>query len=162
MGTTPRPGRVTVITVSDRSAAGQREDRSGPLAQEHLTEQGFTVTRVLVPDGVQPVRAAVTEAVGTGADVVVTLGGTGVSPRDRTPEAITPLLDLELPGIAEAIRAHGARQTPMAVLSRGIAGVIGTTVILALPGSTGGVRDGLDATAELLPHLIDQLHGGDH
>ena len=153
---------VTVITVSDRSAAGEREDGSGPLAEQALTDAGFTVSRVVVPDGEETVRAAVTDAVDAGSDVVFTLGGTGVSPRDRSPEAVRPLLDRELPGVAESIRAHGLAATPMAALSRGIAGVVGSTVVVVLPGSPGGVRDGMAVAVPLLPHLLDQLAGGDH
>ena len=154
--------RATVITVSDRSAVGEREDASGPRAEQTLADAGFTVSRVVVPDGEDSVRAAVTEAVGGGADVVFTLGGTGVGPRDRSPEAVRPLLDRELPGVAEAIRAHGLAATPLAALSRGIAGVIGSAVVVVLPGSPGGVRDGMAVAVPLVPHLLDQLAGGDH
>lgn len=154
--------RATVITVSDRSAAGEREDASGPLAEQALADAGYAISRVVVPDGEEPVRAALTQAVTAGADVVFTLGGTGVAPRDRTPEAVRPLLERELPGVAEAIRAHGLAATPMAALSRGIAGVTGSTVVVVLPGSPGGVRDGMAVAVPLLPHLLDQLTGGDH
>jgi molybdenum cofactor synthesis domain-containing protein len=116
---------------------------------------------VVVPDG-EPVAAALREAVAAGEAVVLTSGGTGIHPNDRTPEVTRALLDHEVPGIAEALRTYGAARVPAAVLSRGVAGVAGRTLIVNLPGSAGGARDGLAVLGRLLDHAVDQLHGGDH
>ncbi|MER6048053.1 MogA/MoaB family molybdenum cofactor biosynthesis protein [Streptomyces sp. NPDC001793] len=156
------PARALVVTASNRAAAGVYEDRGGPLLAEGLRAAGFAVDGPrVVPDG-DPVEAALREAVAAGYDVVLTTGGTGISPTDRTPEATGRVLDYEVPGIPEAIRAAGRAKVPTAALSRGLAGVAGRTLIVNLPGSTGGVRDGLAVLAELLPHAVDQIRGGDH
>ena len=115
----------------------------------------------MVPDG-DPVGDALGAAVADGADVVITTGGTGISPTDATPEVTRALLDYEVPGLADAIRAAGAPAVPTAVLSRGLSGVVGHTLVVNLPGSTGGVRDGLTVLGGVLDHAVDQLRGGDH
>ncbi|MEU3124218.1 MULTISPECIES: molybdenum cofactor biosynthesis protein B [Streptomyces] len=154
--------RALVVTASNRAAAGVYADTGGPLITEALTALGFAVDGPrVVPDG-DPVAEALAAAVADGYDVVVTTGGTGLSPTDRTPEATRPLLDREIPGIAEAIRAEGLAKVPTAALSRGLAGLAGRTLIVNLPGSTGGVRDGLAVFGRLLPHAVDQIRGGDH
>lgn len=157
-----------MITVSDRSAAGEREDLSGPLAAELLAAAGVAADVVVVPDGVESVTGALQAALDDGARVVVTSGGTGVGPRDVTPEATAPFLERPLPGLAEAIRSRGAAQHPAAVLSRGLAGVTAPApgrrpaLVVNVPGSPGAVRDALDVLAGLVGHVVDQLDGGDH
>ena len=154
--------RALVITVSDRSFRGERADTSGPLLAGLLTELGLSVAPVVVvPDELTAVQQAV-RAGASSYDVVVTTGGTGISPRDVTPEATRPLLERELPGIAEALRRSGGDAVPTSVLSRGIAGVMGGAVVVNLPGSGGGVRDGVAVLTPVLGHALAQLHGGDH
>ncbi|WP_424464467.1 MogA/MoaB family molybdenum cofactor biosynthesis protein [Pseudoclavibacter helvolus] len=160
---------IAVITVSDRSARGEREDLSGPAAVEALTRHGFTsVTLSVVADGATVVREAIAQAADADARVILTLGGTGLSPRDETPEATWPLITRELPGIAEALRATARDTVPTAVLSRGIAGIIdrpgrgAPSLVVNLAGSPGAARDGAALLAPLIPHLLDQLRGGDH
>jgi molybdenum cofactor synthesis domain-containing protein len=162
-GTWPAGIRALAITVSNRAAAGVYEDRSGPVLARLLTEAGCTVDGPLVvPDG-PPVETALRDAVAGGYDVVVTTGGTGLTPGDLTPELTRRVLDREIPGIAEAIRAAGvAAGVPAAMLSRGLAGLSGRVLIVNLPGSTGGVRDGMAVLAPVLRHAVDQAHGGDH
>ena len=151
-----------MITASNRAAAGVYPDRGGPLIVEWLRERGYQVPEPTVaPDG-PPVGEAMRAAVADGVDVVVTTGGTGISPTDATPEVTRELLDYEIPGLADAIRAAGAPKVPTAVLSRGLAGVAGRTLVVNLPGSTGGVRDGLAVLDAVLDHAIEQLRGGDH
>ncbi|MFW6694548.1 MogA/MoaB family molybdenum cofactor biosynthesis protein [Streptomyces sp. MAR4 CNX-425] len=154
--------RALAVTVSNRAAAGVYEDTGGPLLVAGLAEMGFAADGPrVVPDG-EPVEAALREAVAAGYAVVLTTGGTGISPTDRTPEMTARVLDRQLPGVSEAIRAYGYGKVPTAALSRGLAGVADRTVIVNLPGSSGGVRDGLAVLARLLPHAVDQVHGGDH
>ncbi|KAF4408896.1 MogA/MoaB family molybdenum cofactor biosynthesis protein [Streptomyces lycii] len=159
------PRRALAVTVSNRASAGVYRDTGGPLLAEGLAALGFeTDGPRVVPDG-EPVEAVLREAVAASYDVVVTTGGTGISPTDRTPEMtrrVLAELGHEVPGIPEAIRAEGRAKVPTAALSRGLAGVAGGTLIVNLPGSSGGVRDGLAVLGRLLVHAVDQIHGGDH
>jgi molybdenum cofactor synthesis domain-containing protein len=160
--TAPSARRAAVVVASSRAASGVYPDRTGPVIAGWLRERGFeTADPVVVADGA-PVHDAVAGAVASGMDVVLTTGGTGIAPTDRTPEAVEPLLDRRLPGLADAIRAAGLPAVPTAVLSRGLAGVAGRTLVVTLPGSTGGVRDGLGVLDGVLDHAVDQLHGSDH
>jgi molybdenum cofactor synthesis domain-containing protein len=155
--------RALAVTVSNRAAAGVYEDRSGPVLAELLRAAGCAVDGPLVvPDGAA-VEGALRDAVAQGYDVVVTTGGTGLTPLDLTPEMTRRVLEREIPGIAEALRAAGAAAgVPAALLSRGVAGTAGRTLVVNLPGSTGGVRDGMAVLAPVLVHAVSQIHGGDH
>jgi molybdenum cofactor synthesis domain-containing protein len=155
--------KAVVVVASNRAADGVYEDTSGPILAEGLAARGCTVSGpVVVHDG-EEVAAALREAVETGADLVVTSGGTGLTSKDLTPEMTSGVVDYEVPGIAEAIRAAGLAKTPHAALSRGIAGVAGRTLIVNLAGSRGAAKDGLAVlTAELIEHAVAQLHDGDH
>jgi len=151
-----------VVTASNRAAAGVYADRSGPVIVAWLRERGFDCPdATVVPDG-EPVGDALRAAVADGAQVVITTGGTGISPTDSTPEVTRALLDYEVPGLADAIRAVGAPAVPTAVLSRGLAGVVGRTLVVNLPGSRGGVKDGLAVLEPMLVHAVEQVVGSDH
>jgi molybdenum cofactor synthesis domain-containing protein len=160
----PAGARAVVVTASNRAAFGVYEDTSGRVLADGLRELGFDVEGPHVrPDDAAELEIVLREAVVAGTDVVLTTGGTGLSPTDVTPEATRAVLDREAPGIAEAVRRYGADNgVPTAVLSRGLAGTAGRTLIVNLPGSTGGVRDGLAVLGPLLPHVVSQLRGGDH
>ncbi|WP_332662877.1 MogA/MoaB family molybdenum cofactor biosynthesis protein [Aeromicrobium sp.] len=155
--------KAAVVVASNRASTGVYEDTTGPLIVDALRAWGFEVGEPAVVGDGPPVAEAITAALADGAAVVLSTGGTGINPTDRTPEATRPLLDRELPGVAEAIRAHGvAKGVPTAMLSRGLAGVSGKAVVVNLPGSRGGVKDGLEVLADVLPHAVDQVLGGDH
>ena len=163
--------RIRIVVASNRAASGVYSDRSGPLLANGFREAGFTVDDpVVVPDG-EPVGIAIRQAVTDGVDAVITSGGTGLTGTDRTPEVTAAILDREVPGVAEAVRARGlglggalgdSPGTPHAMLSRGLAGVAGNTLVVNLAGSTGAARDGLAVLAPVLPHIVDQIHNGDH
>ena len=156
-------GGGAVVVASNRAAAGVYADETGPLIVAALRDLGFDVAdAAVVPDG-PPVGEAIAAAVASGARVVLTTGGTGLTPTDLTPEQTRPLLDREVPGIAEAIRGTGvAAGIPTAVLSRGLAGVAGSCLVVNLPGSRGGVKDGLSVLRPILVHAVEQIVGSDH
>ncbi|WP_404289098.1 molybdopterin-binding protein [Glutamicibacter arilaitensis] len=155
--------RAAVIVASTSCAAGTATDKTGPVIAQWLGERGFAATNPMVVSDGLPVRLAVDEQLSAGARVVVVTGGTGVSPDDQSPEMVAPLLDVQLPGIIEAIRRRGEAKTPMAVMTRGVAGFAGNSFVLTLPGSTGGVADGLAVLDPILDHLLEQRSGArDH
>lgn len=155
----------SVITVSDRASRGEREDTSGPAIAKALKAAGADVETAIVSDGVDPVLGALRASTSTGARVVITTGGTGIAPRDFTPEATAAIIARPIPGLPELLRRVGCEQTPAAALSRGIAGVTGgpiTAIIVNLPGSLSAAQSGIDTLIPLLPHMLSQLNGGDH
>ncbi|WP_083518621.1 MogA/MoaB family molybdenum cofactor biosynthesis protein [Serinicoccus chungangensis] len=162
---------AAVVTVSGRSSAGLREDESGRRLTEALQALGYAVKGpVVVPDGVESVAGALRDAVADGARLVVTTGGTGMGPRDLTPEGTRQVITRENPGMAELMRREGSRQTPYAAVSRGVVGVVdwpaergvGGTLVINLPGRPAAVTEGMDIIGPLLGHLVEQVVGGDH
>ena len=159
----PDDARAVVITASNRASSGVYEDRSGQFLVDGLSVLGFAVdASIVLPDDAAEIERALREAVADGVDVVLTTGGTGLSPADVTPEATRAVIERDASGLAEAVRRHGAEHVPTSVLSRGLAGIAGRTLIVNLPGSTGGVADGMAVLGPLLPHVVSQLRGGDH
>ena len=159
----PGDARAAVITVSDRSHGGVRKDMSGPLLGELLAGLGFAVSEVtVVPDEVDEIESALRAAVAQRVDLVVTTGGTGLSPRDVTPEATLRVLDRQAPGLAESLRQFRRDEVPTTILSRAVAGTVASTLVVNLPGSSGGVRDGVDVLTPVIGHAVAQLRGGDH
>ena len=151
-----------VIVASTRASSGVYEDKCGPVLVDWLAGRDISAPApVVVADGT-PVAAALTAALRDRPDVILTSGGTGISPTDATPQITAAVLDYEIPGLADAIRRSGLPKVPTSVLSRGICGVAGRTLVVNLPGSLGGVRDGLGVLADVLDHALDQLQGKDH
>lgn len=155
------PYTCAILTTSDKGAVGEREDTSGPALAERLAAAGFTVTtRALVPDRIEAIREVLLDWVDKeGIDLVVTTGGTGVSPSDVTPEATRPLLDKEIPGMAEAMRAASLRLTPHAMISRALVGIRGRGLIINLPGSRKAALENLEVLLPALPHAIAKIQG---
>lgn len=159
----PTDARARVITVSDRSHGGLRHDESGPLLSTLLGGLGFvSADVVVVPDEIAEIEAAMRSAISDGVDLIATTGGTGFAPRDVTPEATRRVIDREAPGLAEALRMFNRDKVPTTILSRAVAGVAGSTIVVNLPGSPSGVRDGVSVLEPVIGHAITQLRGGDH
>ncbi|MER7796114.1 MogA/MoaB family molybdenum cofactor biosynthesis protein [Microbacterium sp. NPDC096154] len=157
------PLRAAVITVSDRSSRGEREDLSGPEAVAALRVGGFDCDdAVVVPDGAESVERALIAMIAAGAHVIVTTGGTGLGPRDETPEGTRAVLEREIPGVAEELRRIGAAEKPAGMLSRGLAGVARGALIVNLPGSPAAVRSGMPVVLSVAKHVVSQLAGEDH
>jgi molybdenum cofactor biosynthesis protein MoaC len=155
--------RAAILVCSDSLAAGQGSDRSGEVIREKLVQLGITVEeKQIVADAVEAIQAAVTHFVGQGVDLLLITGGTGLSPRDVTPEALEPLLDRRIPGVEEAIRSYGQQRLATAMLSRSVAGQIGKTLVLALPGSPAGAAEGMDAVFPALLHAFSVVEGARH
>lgn len=154
---------AAVITVSDRSARGERADTSGPIAVAALRSAGFDCDdAAVISDGAEPVETALRETLQRGIRLIITTGGTGISPRDRTPEGTAPVLDRELPGIAEELRRRATAEKPGGMLSRGLSGIAGDALIVNLPGSTAAVESGMRLVLEAAHHALGQLEGEDH
>jgi molybdopterin adenylyltransferase len=152
--------KIGILTVSDKGARGEREDKSGPAIRELMEAEGAEIVRTrVVPDEPELIRAALIEWSDEGVDLILTTGGTGFSPRDWTPEATKAVIERETPGISEAIRQAGMRKTPTAMLSRAASGIRKSTLIINLPGSEKGVRESLEAIMDALPHGVEILKG---
>lgn len=155
-------GAARVVVASNRASQGVYEDKTGPVIASWLNERGYTTPAPIVVGDGEPVARALRACLAEDVDVVVTTGGTGITPTDRTPEATAGVLDFEIPGLADAVRAAGSEAVPTAMLSRGVAGVAGRTLVVNLPGSRGGVTDGLGVLEKVLDHAVGQAAGGDH
>jgi len=157
------PASAVVLTVSDRSASGARADTAGPLAVSALRDAGWDCGDArVIPDGADPVETALREALANGARLIVTTGGTGVAPRDLTPEGTVRVIEREVPGIAEELRRRSVSEKPAGMLSRGLAGIAGAALIVNLPGSSAAVASGMPVILSIAAHVCEQLDGGDH